>query len=67
MSDDNKSDIDDRAFNLSKASKGWRGFVQDGKDIEFSQEAVFTLYQKAPYICNQVDNFINKRVNFIKN
>lgn len=60
-------DVDDAtAYAMSEAGIAWRGFTQGGKDVEFSNKALFELLKNAPYITDQADKFIGKRGNFIK-
>ena len=56
----------DNAESLAEATLGWRGFTKDGVEYEFSKERVKALYDSAPYIQNQVDEFIANRENFTK-
>lgn len=63
---DEKSEADEKAEDLAKASLNWRGFTDQGQEIEFSQDKAEQLYSAAPYIADQVDMFIANRVNFIK-
>ena len=51
---------------LAKATLGWRGFTNGDDNFEFSEAAALALYKKAPYIAQQADLFISRRVNFIK-
>lgn len=44
----------------------WRGLVDGGKDVECSRENVIDLFQSAPYMINQVLEFIANRANFTK-
>lgn len=46
---------------LVKATIGWRGTSE-----KFSQKACRQLYEKAPFVCDQVDEFIAERANFTK-
>ena len=55
-----------RAEALANVTLGWRGFKSKGKKLEFSVERVKQLYNSAPYVMDQVDKFVNKRVNFTK-
>jgi len=43
----------------------WRGFMSNGSELEFSKERALELYKNAPYIVDQADNFLTKRVNFM--
>ena len=55
-----------RARALAKATIGWRGFMSKGKKLEFNPARIEQLYISAPYIVDQIDNFVNKRLNFTK-
>ena len=50
---------------LVAVTLSWRGFTSKGEDIEFSSERALELYKNAPYIVDQADNFLTKRVNFM--
>jgi len=64
--DGETDDIDLRAYNLSKAVKGWEGLSDSDSDFEYSENNAFLLLKKAPYICTQIDSFISDRANFTK-
>jgi hypothetical protein len=49
---------------LAKATLSWRGLTDNGEEVAFSQETAEQLYFNAPYIADQLDNFIAKRKNF---
>lgn len=49
---------------ISKATIGWRGFTDNGDEVEFSTEKAKQLYLAAPYILDQADVFIANRANF---
>lgn len=51
---------------LADITLGWRGFLEKGKEIKFSQKRILQLYQNAPYIADQIDMFCNARANFTK-
>jgi hypothetical protein len=59
------SSINTASF-IAEATLGWRGLTHADQEIEFSREVAENLYINAPYICEQADKFIAKRVNFIK-
>lgn len=46
---------------LVKATIGWRGTTD-----KFSQKACRELYENAPFVCEQLDEFIAERANFTK-
>ena len=56
----------DGAGLLAGATLSWRGFTANGEDLPFSKEAAALLYEKAPYIAQQVDLFIANRTNFTR-
>lgn len=56
----------DNSIELSKAALSWRGFTQDGEEVEFSKDALVALFKSAPYLEGQADRFIANRVNFTK-
>lgn len=35
---------------MAEVTKGWRGFLSDGKEFEFSKERAKKLYLNAPYV-----------------
>ena len=51
---------------LAKATLSWRGLKNGKVEVEFSEDAAKQLYENAPYIMDQIDTFIAKRVNFLK-
>lgn len=55
-----------KAEMLAGAALGWRGFMSDNVEIDFSIEKVKELFINAPYICDQANKFIAKRANFTK-
>lgn len=62
-------DVDDealRAASMSLVTLGWRGFLNKGKEYKFTPKAAEKLYLNAPYLMEQVDDFINNRLNFSK-
>lgn len=58
-------DITDSATLLAKATIGWRGFEENGKPYDFTEDRAAELYRNAPYISDQVDRFIANRANFM--
>ena len=50
---------------LADATLGWRGIESNGNPLEFSPDAAINLYTDAPYICDQADRFVAKRLNFM--
>jgi len=55
---------EDRAEMLAAITTGWAGLEEDGKEIEFSEDAAYDLYLKHSWIAEQVDQFILDRANF---
>lgn len=51
---------------LAACTKGWSGVVFDKKPVEFSKENAMMIYEKFPWIREQVDTAIGDRANFIK-
>ena len=51
---------------LAKATLGWRGLKENGKDVVFTTKKVYELYTQAPYIYEQADLFVANRGNFLK-
>lgn len=51
---------------LAEVSTGWRGFNDKGEELIFTKELAIQLYINAPYLKEQVDQFIAKRKNFIQ-
>ena len=50
---------------LIKCTKSWSGVVIEGKDVEFSYDNVLRIYERFPWIKEQVDTAIGDRANFI--
>ena len=55
-----------KAQSMAKCTIGWRGMLENGKEIEFDRERVEQLYLNAPYIYEQANDFIVNRLNFTK-
>jgi len=55
-----------RAKKLGDITLGWRGFTDKGEELVFTQKLAGQLYVNAPYLMDQIDAFINQRVNFTK-
>ncbi len=51
---------------LACCTTGWSGVVIDKKEIEFSKENAVMIYDRFPWIKEQVDLAIGDRANFIK-
>ena len=51
---------------LAKCTKDWLLVVIDGKDIECNYENALMVYERFPWIKEQVDTAIGDRSNFIK-
>jgi len=54
------------AVDYAKATLDWRGFTDNGENLPFSEEKAMQLYIAAPYILEQVDDFISDYRNFTK-
>lgn len=52
---------------LVAVTTGWRNIVVEGQNLEFSPEEARRLYEKYPWIREQVDEFVNERANFLTN
>lgn len=57
-----KADIE----RLVSITLGWRGLTNKGKEVEFTKQACTDLYEKAPRVRQQVENFIGDSANFIR-
>ncbi len=55
---------DDRAFLLASVTLEWHGIVVNGQPWECSPEKAKELYLVAPFIAEQVDEFITDKANF---
>ena len=51
---------------LAACTKAWSGVVIDGKAIECTKQNAIELYERFPWIKEQVDIAIGDRANFIK-
>jgi hypothetical protein len=51
---------------LAVCTKSWSGVVVDGKSPECNKENAISLYERFPWIKEQVDTAIGDRANFIK-
>ena len=51
---------------LAKCTKFWSGVVIDNKEIEFSYDNALMVYERFPWMKEQVDTAIGDRANFIK-
>ena len=51
---------------LAACTKGWSGVVENGKAVECTKENAMAIYEKYPWIREQVDTAIGDRANFIK-
>lgn len=49
------------------ATKGWKHIVDNGKAVEFSSLAAKDLYERYPWLAEQVAVFVNDRANFLGN
>ena len=51
---------------LAACTKSWKGVVENGKAIDCTKENAMAIYEKYPWIREQVDTAIGDRANFIK-
>jgi len=51
---------------LAACTTGWSGVIIEGKEIPFSTDNVVMVYERFPWIKEQVDTAIGDRANFIK-
>lgn len=51
---------------LASCTKDWTGVIIDTKDIPFSKDNAVMIYERFPWIKEQVDIAIGDRANFIK-
>lgn len=63
---DKDDDRDMEAAALSEAVISWRGLIDDGKDYACNPKNAYDLFINAPYIKDQVNEFVGKRANFMK-
>jgi len=49
---------------LAVCTAGWSGLKLDGQEVMFSHDAAVALYERFPFIAEQVDAFIGERANF---
>jgi hypothetical protein len=59
------SEADALSF-LAKCTAAWDGIVVDGKALPCDRENVMQVYERFPFIREQVDEFIADRANFLK-
>lgn len=52
---------------LAGATKGWKHIVDSGKPVEFSPQAARDLYERYPWLAEQISEFVNNRANFLGN
>lgn len=57
---------DDKIELLVAVTKGWRGFEMHGKEFLFNPKNARYLYEKFPFIREQIDAFVGDRGNFLK-
>jgi hypothetical protein len=53
-----------KAEYIAQAVIDWRGAEENGEKLPFSQDRIKRLFDDAPYICDQADRFMSKRINF---
>jgi len=51
---------------LAACTKSWSGVVVDGKTLECNKENAIALYERFPWIKEQIDVAMGDRANFIK-
>ena len=51
---------------LAACTTGWTGVIIEGKEIPFSTDNAVMVYERFPWIKEQVDTAIGDRANFIK-
>lgn len=51
---------------LAACTKSWDGIVVDGKAVDCTQPNAIDIYERFPWIKEQVDTAIGDRANFIK-
>ena len=51
---------------LASCTTGWAAVVIDSKEIDFSKDNAVMVYERFPWIKEQVDTAIGDRANFIK-
>lgn len=51
---------------LAACTVGWVGVVVDGKDLDFNEDNAVMVYERFPWIREQVDAAMGDRANFIK-
>lgn len=51
---------------LAACTKSWRGVVIDGKEVPCSPDNAVMVYERFPWIKEQIDAAIGDRANFIK-
>lgn len=52
---------------LASVTKSWEGVEWNGAVLECTPENAVMLYEKIPWLKDQVDAFINERANFLGN
>jgi hypothetical protein len=51
---------------LAACTKGWSGVIVEGKEVPFSTDNAVMIYERFPWIKEQIDTAIGDRANFIK-
>lgn len=64
--DSDMGEFDEDLEMMTHVTIGWRGLKDGGVDVPFSKDAAKKLYVNAPYIRQQVNEFVVNRKNFIK-
>lgn len=60
-------DLENEALDLLSAlTLGWVGIAANGEPYPFSQENARKLYERLPWLREEVDRFVGNRANFMK-
>lgn len=51
---------------LARATLGWQHITLEGAPLEFSEQNARRLYERLPWVREQIDEFIEDRQNFFK-
>jgi hypothetical protein len=57
--------LDDEIGFLARLCVGWTNCLVDGKELEFSTEAAEAIFQRFPFVVDQVDAFAGRAANFM--
>lgn len=57
----------EQAIIISNLILDWSGLVDDdGNEVKFTREIAESLLQNSPWLCDQIERFVNNRSNFTK-